>query len=209
MSHVRKAALIAAVGSWIVRLISATLRFRFHDEAGVLAKPPELPVIWAFWHNRLFIFPHMYGRYFPKRRGAALTSASKDGEILAAFLQKFGIQPVRGSSSRRGGVALVEMKALVARGHDIGITPDGPRGPCYRLNPGVIKLAQATGAPVLPVRVRYSSCWRLKSWDQFMIPRPFARVDLTLAPLHRVPETPDDTAFETERARLEAEMRGD
>jgi lysophospholipid acyltransferase (LPLAT)-like uncharacterized protein len=205
----KKARLIATTGAWIVRLVVATLRIRVHDEAGVLGGPSEPRLIWVFWHNRLFVIPRLLNRYLPHRPGSALTSASKDGAILAAFLQQFNIRPIRGSSSRRGAAALLEMKRLVAQGYDVAITPDGPRGPRYRLNAGPIALAQKTGALVMPIRVQYSRFWQLKSWDAFRIPIPFARVDITLLPLHTVLPTENEAAFEAERARLESILGGD
>ncbi len=201
-----KEAWLGIAASWLVRPYLSTLRFHVHDCAGVLGSASP-QVIWVFWHNRIFVVPHMFGRYFQPRRGAALTSSSKDGEILAAFIQRFSVRPIRGSSSRRGAVALLEMRRLFAEGFDLGITPDGPRGPRYRLNPGVITLAQTTGAPVLPMHIAYSRAWQLGSWDGFLIPKPFARVDITLAPLHRVEATHDENAFEAERARLETVLR--
>jgi len=205
----KKARLIATAGAWIVRLIVATLRIRVQDEAGVLGAPSEPRLIWVFWHNRLFVIPHLLNHYLPHRPGSALTSASKDGEIVAAFLQRFHIHPIRGSSSRRGAAALLEMMRFIAQGYDVAITPDGPRGPRYRLNAGPIALAQKTGALVMPIRVQYSRFWQLKSWDAFRIPKPFARVHITLLPLHPVPPTQDETAFEAERARLENIMGTD
>ncbi len=203
MTHERKAQLIAAVGSRVARLLFGTLRFRVTDRAGVLATPPQKPLLWAFWHNRLFVSAYMFERYFPDRPGVALASKSKDGEIIAAFIQRFGIQPVRGSSSRGGAGALVQMKRAINDGFIVGITPDGPRGPLYHLNPGVVKLAQVTGGTVLPLHIEYSRCWRLKSWDRFMIPKPFAVVDITFDTLHHVNPTANDAEFEAERLRLE------
>ena len=203
----RKAQLAATVGSGLVRVLLSTLRVRFTDHARLMATPPEKPLLWAFWHNRLFIMPHVFERYFPERRGAALTSASRDGEMLAAFLKKFGVRAIRGSSSRGGGRALVEMKRAIADGYIMGITPDGPRGPRYALSPGVIKLAQITGGSVLPVHVSYSRFWRLKSWDGFMIPKPFATAQITFDALHHVPPTSDEAEFESERVRLERLLR--
>jgi lysophospholipid acyltransferase (LPLAT)-like uncharacterized protein len=199
----KKARLIAAIGSRLMRLLFGTLRFRIHDRAGILAAPPEKPLLWAFWHNQLFLSPYFWERFFPARRGAALASQSKDGEIIAAIIRCFGLRPIRGSSSRGGGRALVEMKRALAEGFDVAITPDGPRGPCYQVNPGVVKLAQLTGGFVLPMRIEYSRCWRLKSWDGFMIPQPFAVVDITLDTLHRIADTATDEEFENERAKLE------
>ena len=99
------------------------------------------------------------------------------------------------------------MKRLIEQGFDVAITPDGPRGPLYHLNPGVITLAQKTGALIMPIRVHYSRCWRLKTWDAFEIPKPFATVTIVLLPLYRVAATSSDEEFEPERARLERVLR--
>lgn len=202
----RKAALLSHLGAFLVRAVIATLRVRFTDRAGVMA-PGAKPAIWIFWHNRLFIIPWAYRKALGDRKGAALTSASKDGEIVAAFLARFRIRAVRGSSSRRGVAALIELIRLVREGYTIGITPDGPRGPRYTLNPGVITLAEKTGAAICPVRVHYSSYWQLGSWDGFMIPKPFSRVEIVLDTLERVPQSGDSASFEAERARIEAVLR--
>lgn len=203
MTPERKAQLISSFGSWIMRFVVATLRIQVDDQAGVLGKSSEPRLVWVFWHNRLFVIPHLLNRYLPQRPGSALTSASKDGEIVAAFLRRFNIRSIRGSSSRRGAAAILEMKRFVKEGYDVAITPDGPRGPRYRLNAGPIILAQKTGALVMPIKVAYSRFWQLKSWDGFQIPKPFARVDITLLPLHTVPKTENEAEFEAERLRLE------
>ena len=199
--------LIATFGAWIVRLIVATLRFRVRDDAGIIGGPATPRLIWAFWHNSLFVIPHLLNHYLSHRPGSALTSASQDGEILAAFLERFNVRPIRGSSSRQGAAALLEMKRLIEQGFDVAITPDGPRGPLYHLNPGVITLAQKTGALIMPIRVHYSRFWRLKTWDAFEIPKPFATVTIVLLPLYRVAATSSDEEFEPERARLERVLR--
>jgi hypothetical protein len=157
----------------------------------------------------LFVIPHLLNHYLSHRPGSALTSASKDGEILAAFLERFNVRPIRGSSSRQGVAALLEMRRLIADGYDVAITPDGPRGPRYRLNPGIITLAQKTDALVMPIRVRYSRCWRLRTWDQFEIPFPFAKVEIELRPLQRIAASSTDEEFERERVQLEDLLRGD
>jgi lysophospholipid acyltransferase (LPLAT)-like uncharacterized protein len=205
----RQARLIAALAALVVRAIVATLRFRIDDRADFLQRPHDRPLIWLFWHNRFFVIPHLFAHFLKGRRGAALTSASKDGEILAGVLARFGIQPVRGSSSRRGATALRELIRIMAEGSDVAITPDGPRGPRYEMHAGVLILAQKSGTPVLPIRVEYSRCWRLKSWDAFMIPQPFARVDITLLPLEEIVPTDDRAQFESERLRLQAVLRAE
>ena len=207
MTHAKKARLLAALGAWIVRAWIFTLRFRLVDRAHVLETPPERPLLWAFWHNKLFVMPHLFERYFPGRLGAALASASKDGEIISAFLRHFGIRAIRGSSSRGGARALVEMKRAIQDGYIMAITPDGPRGPRYSISPGVVKLAQVTGGLILPIHVTFSRYWQLKTWDGFMIPKPFATVHITFDHLHEIPATADEALFEAQRVRLERMMR--
>jgi lysophospholipid acyltransferase (LPLAT)-like uncharacterized protein len=124
--------------------------------------------------------------------------------MVAAAMKVFGLDSIRGSSSRRGVAALVGLKRALAAGNDICLTPDGPRGPRYRVQPGFLKLAEATGAPIIPIHLRFSNAWRLKTWDRFVIPKPFSRVEITFAePIH-IPRGLDETAFENERQKLEA-----
>lgn len=191
----------------MVKLLCATLRFRIEDPDGFLKKPATVRMTGIFWHNRLFIIPWFFTRYMRPRISAALASPSRDGDILSAFLKQFGIETVRGSSSRRGVAAMLEMKRAADAGYDIAITPDGPRGPQYRLNPGVIALAQTAGIYVLPISVFYSRHWTLKSWDAFQIPKPFATVTVHLHPLVSVPATESEDEFEAQRLRLEEIMR--
>ncbi len=187
-------------------MIGITLRFTVEDRSGVTTKNPEGPLIWAFWHNRLFTVPLVYKKYLPLRKGAVLTSPSKDGQILAEAIGRFGVGSVRGSSSRRGAAGLLGLVDWVKGGHDVAITPDGPRGPCYQLQPGILKLAQKTGAQILPIVVTHQSAFQLKTWDQFQIPRPFSRVDVVLEELQGIGEDAGDDAFEEERRQLETLM---
>jgi lysophospholipid acyltransferase (LPLAT)-like uncharacterized protein len=203
MTQQRNAELIALVGSALMRMIVATCRVQVIDRAGVLRTPPERPLLWAFWHNRLFIMPHLFARYFPGRLGAALASQSKDGEIISALIRRYGIRAIRGSSSRRGAAALVEMRRAINDGYIMAVTPDGPRGPRYHMHGGLIKLAQLTGGTVMPIHASYSSYWELKSWDGFMIPKPFARIEITLDTVHHVSATSTEEEFELERLRFE------
>ena len=211
MTQEQKAELLAGFASRLMRVWLWTLKFRISDQAGVLETPPQRPLLWTFWHNTLFVMPYMFEKFFPDRLGAALASSSKDGEIISALMKRFGIRPIRGSSSRRGAAALVEMKRAIQSGYIMAITPDGPRGPRYHINPGIIKLAQVTGGVVLPIHVTFSSFWRLKSWDGFMIPKPFSAIDIVFAPLHPVAPTRTEEAFEQQRQIFEQLLhpRGD
>ncbi len=199
----RKARRIGWTGATLIRLVSLTLRWRLHDPDGIATSPPDRPMIWTFWHNRIFVVPPLYRKYLGGRKGAVLTSASKDGEAIAAIIARFGCEAIRGSSSRRGTSALLGLIDWIREGYDVAIVPDGPRGPRYKLGPGVVKLAEVTGAAVLPIRVEYGSYWFFKSWDRFRVPKPFTTVDVFLGPCTEVPSALDESAFETERLRLE------
>ena len=187
-----------------LRLIARTWRIRITDHTGITVPSGDAlpPVIWVLWHNRLLIVPILYERFLKSRKGAALISRSKDGGLLASVITIFGGETVRGSSSRGGSAALMELKRKIDDGYDIYITPDGPRGPRYTLGPGAIWLAQSANVPILPLWVEFSSCWRLGRWDGFVIPKPFAEVSITLQALHKVGTTDGEDEFETERQRL-------
>jgi lysophospholipid acyltransferase (LPLAT)-like uncharacterized protein len=166
-------------------------------------------VIYAFWHNRILAITAAFLRVYPPgRRGVlVLTSASKDGMWLGALAGRLGMGSVRGSSSRRGATAMRELIEKVEQGHDIAITPDGPRGPRYELGPGMIYLAQRARIPIVPIHARFGRHWRLKTWDGFCIPKPFSRIDVTLAPTLNVPEQLDERQFEEERRKIESLLR--
>ena len=105
-----------------------------------------------------------------------------------------------------GATALLQLSQILAEGGDVVITPDGPRGPAYELGPGPIFLAQKTGAEVLPINLEYSSCWRLKNWDRFILPKPFSEVRVTFADPFPVASTSTAEEFEAERQRLQDRM---
>ena len=194
---------------WVLRVLvsvlGSTLRWRMEDNSGVMARTPNKPVIFVFWHNRLLLLPYMFQKYWKprQRRTAVLVSASADGEKLARVLSRFDLMCVRGSTSRRAGEALRELARAAQDGYDIGITPDGPRGPRYRVQIGAISLAQLTGASIIPVSYILSRKITLKSWDAFMIPMPFARCVARLGASLSVPSDADDALRENKRLELE------
>lgn len=197
---------IALALSVLIRALSSTLRWKVHDPGGVLKNFPEHPMIWVFWHNRIFVLTTFYRKFAGGRKGAILSSASRDGEIIAALMSRSGMASVRGSSSRRGAAALLGLLDWVKSGYDVGVVPDGPRGPLYRMGPGAIKLAGMTGAKILPIRVEYGSCWKFKSWDRFRVPKPFTTVDIYLDPLYDIPAGQTDEELEKSRLELERIM---
>lgn len=195
----------------VVRTIGLTIRYRLDDRSGYFSGAPKEKIIFAIWHNRLGLALMLYERYVrrhqPERKLVGLVSASKDGGLLAHILELFHVQPVRGSSSRRGAQALRELVGWGERGYDLSITPDGPRGPCYTVRDGVIATAQLTGLTIVPVSYRLNWKIQLKSWDRFQIPLPFARCDITTGRVMRVPREATEAGREMLRQQLEAEMR--
>ena len=138
----------------------------------------EQPAAIVVWHNRVFLSPEFFRSYRVKRAVYGLVSASKDGAWLAAFYRLIGIVPVRGSSSNFGREAAKILIEKMREGHDIGITPDGPRGPMYTVEPGVLVVTRRNHAPMVLLGAQFSRAWRLKSWDRLYIPWPFSRVKL-------------------------------
>jgi lysophospholipid acyltransferase (LPLAT)-like uncharacterized protein len=162
-------------------------------------------LIFCFWHNRLSLCTSVYNFCFRGNTGvsglAAMVSASKDGAFLSAVLECFGVQPVRGSSSRRGPQALLELVTWFERNYDLAITPDGPRGPAYSIQPGVMSLAQLTGGRIIPVSYNIEGKIVLRSWDKFIVPLPFSRCHIIFEKpiqVHR-DATADDRALLRQR----------
>jgi hypothetical protein len=197
---------LIAFGFRLLQILARTLRYEINDRANVLGKPVKGNYIAALWHNRLLLISIVLKKYFPQRPGAGLISASRDGDLIADVTKRFGFDVVRGSSSRMGASAVRELGEVLAAGRDVLITPDGPRGPVYVLGPGIIFLAQKTGAPVVPVNLEYSSCWRIKSWDRFIVPKPFSKVRFVIGEPQQIRSTSTDEEFEQERLRLQNVM---
>jgi hypothetical protein len=197
---------LIALGFRLLQIWARTLRYEIEDRSNLIGTPVTENYIGSLWHNRLLLISYVLKRFMPHRPGAGLISASRDGDLVADLTQRFGFDVVRGSSSRLGTSGLLELTNVLASGRDVLITPDGPRGPAYELGPGIVFLAQKSGAAVVPVSMEYSSCWRVKSWDRFVLPRPFAKVRVIFGPLHRVALTTTDAEFEAERLRLQDAM---
>lgn len=193
------------------RAYTMTLRLRWDEHSDSSPDQVHGPAIYCLWHNRLILCMEAY-RQHGKRRDlgkglAALISASKDGAFLAAILERFRVQPVRGSSSRRGPQALLELTSWAERGYALAITPDGPRGPCYTVQEGVMSLAQLTGLPIVPFSFYAHRKIRSKSWDGFQIPLPFSRCDLSLGKPIQVPRDATDAQREEMRKYLEEALK--
>ena len=192
------------LGALALRALAGTLRVRREEAPVAPLWAARAPVIYVVWHGRILLLPYLYGH-----RGAhALTSRSRDGELVARWIRGFGLEPVRGSSSRGGGAALRELTRALRAGGEVVVVPDGPRGPREVLKPGVIALARLSGAPIVPMAVGASREWRLRSWDEFRIPRPFARCVVRFGEPMRVARAADRAGEEATRKDVEAALRG-
>lgn len=206
--------LAAAAIYGLTRCVAASLRYKSESDSGTGGtggtRPPS-PAIFCVWHNRLALSLSIYDRFVrrgqPARQLAAMVSASKDGGLLAQVLEHFGMQPVRGSSSRRGPQALLELTSWAERGYDLAITPDGPRGPCYVVQEGVVALAQLTSLPIVPVAYRLSWKIRLNTWDRFQIPMPFSKCEIAVGQSLHVPRDASDADRAALRSELEKQMQ--
>ena len=188
--------LIPFITSLLLRLLGHTLRIRYEGRGyleDLFARDERL--ILAFWHRRLLMMPLAYPTPTSgdRRQGIAiLSSQSRDGERSAATWRWFRIHAIRGSANEDGARALAQMMKAAREGWDIGLTPDGPKGPAQEAKPGIIALAQKSGAVILPVCVAFDRFVTLSSWDALLIPMPFAhctirygspiKVDASLAP---------------------------
>ncbi len=197
-------ALVEALGPPLIRLLGSTWRFRMLPE-GVQAEQRRRGQngIFAFWHGRMLV-PAYTERF---KKVAILISSHKDGEFIARVVARLGFLPVRGSSTRGGRKAMKGALRQAAAGHDIAFTPDGPRGPRYRVQRGVVYAASRTGLPLVACAVEAWPAWVLGSWDHFTIPKPFARtVILQGEPVHVPPDLAGD-ALDAECRALEERMR--
>lgn len=186
----------------LLRVWVRTLRFEADAETLARLTKSDEPAAIVLWHNRLFLSPEFFRRYRTRRRVYGLVSASKDGAWLAAFYRMIGIHPVRGSSSNLGREAAKVLIEKMREGHDIGITPDGPRGPMYTVEPGVLVVTRRLQAPMVLLGAEFTRAWRLRSWDRFYIPVPFSRIRMRSAVLAPVNAAGEKLSAEAVRAAL-------
>lgn len=204
----RKSTVAGRLAGWLMRVYCATFRYEIVDRCGFSRGEMDGPLIYCLWHDRMLPVPYAWRKICPDRRSlVVLTSASHDGAVLAHAMSVFGIGAVRGSSSRRGVAALVGMLKALRSGSDVCVTPDGPRGPRHSMQAGVLKLAEAGGAPLVPVHVECLDAWRLRTWDRFQVPKPFSRVRVIFDPALAVPAGLADDEFEAWRLRVEEVLR--
>ena len=179
MSDVRTRWIVRA-GTALLRLLGMTWRMRPVNDADLVARRASGErVIFTLWHGELLpLLWHHRGEGI-----AVVISEHRDGEIIARIAERLGYTTVRGSTSRGGGRALIGLMRAIEAGHDGAVTPDGPRGPAHVFAPGAAIASQRTGAPLAIIRATATRAWRLKSWDRFLVPKPFATVRVIYGPL--------------------------
>ncbi|MBC8031540.1 MAG: lysophospholipid acyltransferase family protein [Pyrinomonadaceae bacterium] len=194
---------LADIGFYtIIRLVGSTIRYEVKGwENWEAATRDNRQPIYTFWHNRIFSSIH----FWQKRGIVVMTSQSSDGEYIARFIQRFGSGAARGSSTRGGTTALVEMKRLIRLGYAAAFTIDGPTGPRYVAKMGGVLLAKKTGQPILPFTITPQRYWEAKkSWDRIQAPLPFTRCLVDIAPPIFVSAKADKQELEAKRDELQA-----
>ncbi len=204
-------AIVPRLVALLLRLLNRTLRYEDVVEPGAEPATPPALQVWCFWHRCLIPCAcYFHGKFTP----AVLISRSFDGELIARTIERLGFLTARGSSTRSGGAGLWALAKAVGRGNPAVFTADGPRGPVYQVKPGAIKLAQLTGYSIGIFYAHPQRAWQLKSWDRFLIPKPFSRVAISWGRHVDVPQSDDPQLIEAkrlevqealERARLNAE----
>lgn len=199
-----EAAAISSVGYRLIAALGATLRWKTEgfEHFEEIRRSGHQPIM-AFWHGR--ILPATY--YFRRRGIVVITSENFDGEWIAGIIERFGYGTSRGSTSRGGARALLQLSRDLSAGRPAGFTVDGPRGPARVSQPGAVWLAKASGHPVLPFHCEADRYWTLNSWDRTQIPKPFATVAISVGEPFYVPRDADEQAIEEARQRLDASLR--
>ncbi len=195
------------VVSWFVpallRLLGCTLRATMTFEEGAIQSLDEIyPGIFPFWHRCVLPATWLYR----KRHLAVMTSQSLDGEYIARVIRRFGFIPVRGSSSRGGQRALLEMNRQLVQGNGVAFTIDGPRGPRYVAKKGPVLLARMSGVAITAFYVAVEKAWVLKTWDALVIPKPFSRIYVRVGSKIFVPPHADNAAMERYHAEMQAAL---
>jgi lysophospholipid acyltransferase (LPLAT)-like uncharacterized protein len=198
-----EATAISVAGYRLIAALGSTLRWKVSgfEHFDAIRAAGHQPIM-AFWHGR--ILPATY--YFRNRGIVVLTSSNFDGEWIAGIIERFGFGTSRGSTSRGGARALLQLSRDLSAGRPAGFTVDGPRGPARISQPGAVWLAKASGHPVLPFHLEADRHWTLRSWDRTQIPKPFATVAISVGEPFYVDRDADEAAIEQARQRLDAAL---
>jgi lysophospholipid acyltransferase (LPLAT)-like uncharacterized protein len=160
---------VPIIGSLLIRALYWTNKKQFHAPESVGDKP----IIFACWHGELLMLPYLYSHYRKTPHAKVLISSHFDGDLISKTIKYFGLGTISGSTNRNPARALIQAIKTIKEGYDIGITPDGPKGPRHEVADGIIVMAQKTDTKIVLVEIKPSSFWQLNSWDKFTIPKPF------------------------------------
>lgn len=196
--------LVGLFGTWLIKAIFSTTRIHFAGDVPKVLKTAGTPkqCIGAIWHSRILIFAYLYRGW----RASILVSRSDDGEIIARILERQGFETIRGSTNKGGRRALGTLIQRLRNGGPAVIIPDGPQGPRFRVQSGIILLAQKTGVPIYPVSYSARHAKIFSSWDRFMLPLPFTECRVVYGDPVSIPADADDLVREACRLRLEGEL---
>ncbi len=182
----------------LIRIIYLTVKKRFHLPASI----PTSPIMVAFWHGKLLLAPFIYKKLRKDVKIGVIISDHFDGEIIAKTMDYFHFETIRGSSSKGGIKALKESFRKIGEGYDIAITPDGPRGPFQSIADGIVSISQKKELKVVAFNYTASRYWELKSWDKFMIPKPFSTMDFYASEPFSIADLEKEAAKEKIREKL-------
>jgi hypothetical protein len=192
-------ALLPPIAYFFIRLLYLTCKKNYHIPASV----PKSPFLVAFWHGEILMNPFMYKKIFKDVNMSLLISDHFDGEMIAKSVSYFGFDTIRGSSTRGGIKALKESFRKIDNGFSIAITPDGPKGPRHSVADGIVAIAQKKELKIVVFNYTASSFWQMKSWDRFIIPKPFSRLDFYASEPFLVTNMSKDCAKREIKKRLE------
>ncbi len=201
---------LTILGALIVTALGRSLRWK---TIGFLFKtdtvdPDQLRLI-VLWHNRQLMAPYIYSNLLPAARRSdiyCLTSQHSDGRLIAGILHRCGLKTVAGSSSRGGKRALIQLLRILRQGNSVAITPDGPKGPIYKLKPGILKLAQATSLPIYTLAYSAKHHWTFKSWDKMILPKPWSPAVVTFEGPYFIPAQASKEDLASYAEKLEAQL---
>ncbi len=165
--------ILPTIGWLLIKFIHFTSKKIYHEPKVI----PNEPCIVAFWHGELLVVPFVYLHFRKKVNIQVLISEHFDGDLIAKTIDNFGFDTIRGSSTRGGIKVLLQAIKELKNGFDLGITPDGPKGPRHEVQDGIVVMAQKTQAKIILVEIKSTSYWMLKSWDKFIIPKPFGTLE--------------------------------
>ena len=183
--------MVPFLGSMIIRFLYLTNKKKFHSPQTL----GEKQFIMACWHGELLMIPYAYTKYRKNPHVKLLISEHFDGNLIAKTLNFFRFETIRGSSTRGGVKALMQSIKEIRNGYDLGITPDGPKGPRHEVSDGIIVMAQKANVNIVLVQIKPTRYWQLKSWDKFVIPKPFGTIHYYISDLI------DISSMEFEEAR--------